>query len=154
MARAPYVRNEAKYTAYYMNQAGGGGELPGYIGSRVQYGGVAGIFRALYRMAVPLILKGVGIAKPHLKTAAKNIAGDVVSKITRAAFNKQDGSGLVVVTKRPKKRPPSFSTAHARPSKKRKTKKTRAKKTKSVKKQSFGRRRPAKSRRIAKDIFK
>lgn len=116
MVHAPFVRDDAKYLDYYTMQAAG--NLPGYVGSRVQYGnGLAGIFKALYRMAIPLFIRGAMIAKPHLKTAVKNIAGDVVSNITRAAFSKQkqqDGHGLAIITKRGKKRPPSINARSKR----------------------------------------
>lgn len=140
----PFVRDEAKYTAYYLNQAGG--ELPGYSGARVQYGnGLAGVFRAIYRTVFPLIKRGLTIAKPHLKSAAKNIVGDVMSNVTREAFSNktQDGNGLAVVTKTRKRRPP---TAHVPKSK-------RTKRTKTVKKRSFCRKRRSKNTRFPQDIF-
>lgn len=60
-----------------MNQAGG--DLPGFIGASTQYGnGLEGILRSLYRIALPLLKSGFSLVKPHLKTAATNIAGDVV----------------------------------------------------------------------------
>ena len=107
MTHSPYTRDDARYMSYYMKQAGG--ELPGFIGASTQYGnGLGGIFRSLFRMALPLLKSGFSLAKPHLKTAATNIAGDVVSNITRNTLLKQqDGSGLVVYSRRPLKRPPS-----------------------------------------------
>ena len=76
--RKAYTADDGRYLTYYMNQAGG--ELPGFIGASTQYGhGLGGIFRNLFRMAVPLLKKGFNIAKPHLKTAATSIIGDVVS---------------------------------------------------------------------------
>ena len=146
MIHTPFVRDEAKYTAYYVNQAGG--DLPGYSGSRVQYGnGLAGIFRAIYRTVVPLFKRGIAIAKPHLTSAAKNIAGDVMSNVTRAAFSnkRQDGNGLAVVTKKRKRTP---ATAHAQ-----KFKRPRTKRTKTVKKGSFSRKRRVKNTRVPQDIF-
>lgn len=60
------------YVNYYQNQAGGG--LLGYAGGAVMYGsGLGGLFRGLFRMAVPLLKTGFNIAKPHLKMAAKNM---------------------------------------------------------------------------------
>ncbi len=68
-----------RYVAYYRNQAGNG--LPGYAGGPVMYGsGIGGIFKALFRTALPLLKRGFSIAKPHLKAAARNIASDVVTK--------------------------------------------------------------------------
>lgn len=120
MTRTPYQRDDARYMAYYMNQAGG--ELPGFIGASTQYGnGLGGIFRSLFRMAVPLFKRGFSIAKPHLKTAVANIAGDVVSNIARsAAGGKQEGNGLVVYARRPRKRPPFGHARKTHLSKKRK----------------------------------
>lgn len=87
---------------YYQTQAGYG--LPGFHGAPVMYGaGVGGIFRRLFRMAVPLFKKGVDIAKPHLKTAARNIAQDVVSRVSQGIMNKvvpQQGSGFMYLKRR------------------------------------------------------
>ena len=57
---------------------------------------------------MPLLRKGIGIAKPHLKTAAKNIVSDVVSNVIRPRHqeNNQEGSGLHVVQRRAIYRPP------------------------------------------------
>ena len=76
----PYAQDPQRYVLYYQNQAGG--VLHGYAGAPVMYGsGLGGIFRGLFRMAVPLLKKGFNIVKPHLKTAAKNVVSDVVSNI-------------------------------------------------------------------------
>ena len=76
----PREHNTADYVDYYRNQAGGG--LPGYAGGGVMYGaGLGGLFRGLFRMAIPLLKRGFSIAKPHLKSAAKNIVSDVVSNV-------------------------------------------------------------------------
>ncbi len=121
MTHSPYTRDDTRYISYYMNQAGG--ELPGFVGTSTQYGhGLGGIFRNLFRMAVPLLKRGFNLAKPHLKTAATNIVGDVVSNIVRNMTTKQqEGNGLMVYTKRPAKRPPSRQGRHQPVSKKRKT---------------------------------
>lgn len=99
-----------RYVAYYKNQAGNG--LPGYSGGGVMYGaGLGGLFRGLFRMAVPLLRTGFSIAKPHLKSAAKNILSDVVSHTLSNSFNNnntQDGSGLMVMTRKRKSRPPGI----------------------------------------------
>ena len=103
--RPPY--DEEKYVQYYLNQAGNG--LTGYEGSSTQYGaGIGGMFCSLFRMAVPLFKRGVSITKPHLKSAAKNIIGDVITNITRASSTpKQQGAGMIASFKRPTKYPPS-----------------------------------------------
>ncbi len=76
----PRGMNADDYVDYYRNQAGGG--LPGYAGGAVMYGsGLGGLFRGLFRMAVPLLKRRFSIAKPHLKSAAKHIATDVISNV-------------------------------------------------------------------------
>lgn len=103
--------NVADYIDYYRNQAGGG--LPGYAGGAVMYGaGLGGLFRGLFRMAVPLLKKGFNIAKPHLKAAAKNIVSDVVSNAMTRSYNgdpkAQDGSGLMVMARKRLSKPPGI----------------------------------------------
>lgn len=54
-------------------------------------------------MAVPLFKKGVDLVKPHVKTAARNVAQDVVSHVTRRIMNKispQEGSGFMYLKRR------------------------------------------------------
>ncbi len=91
-----------RYVTYYRNQAGNG--LPGYAGGPVMYGsGIGGIFKALFRTALPLLKRGFSIAKPHLKAAARNIASDVVTTALSRSYNDnnnegQNGKGLMVVT--------------------------------------------------------
>lgn len=60
----------------------------------MQYGnGLGGIFYSLFRMAVLLLKRGFSIARRHLKTAATNTAGDVVSNIMRnTTVGKQKGT--------------------------------------------------------------
>lgn len=95
------------YRDYYRAQAGSG--LPGFHGAPIMYGaGVGGIFRSLFRKAVPLLRRGFQLVKPHVKTAASNIARDVVGRVSGAVmkkFNKtdQEGSGLIYL-KRGRKR--------------------------------------------------
>lgn len=113
MRNSHYTHDDGRYMAYYMNQAGG--ELPGFIGSQTQYGnGLGGIFRGLLRMALPLLKRGFSLAKPHLKTAATNIIGDVVSNIAKGPFSgaqqqpeQQQGHGMLIHTRRALKRPPT-----------------------------------------------
>lgn len=97
------------YVDYYRNQAGGG--LPGYAGGSVMYGaGLGGLFRGLFRMAIPLLKKGFSIAKPHLKSAAKNIVSDVVTTAMSRGYTgndrNQDGSGLMVMARKRMTKPP------------------------------------------------
>ncbi len=92
-----------RYVAYYQNQAGSG--LPGYAGGPVMYGsGIGGIFKALFRTALPLLKRGFSIAKPHLKAAARNIASDVVTNALSRTYNAnnsegQNGKGLMVMSR-------------------------------------------------------
>lgn len=114
-----------RYVEYYTTQAGNG--LPGYHGSSAMYGaGLGGLFRGLFRMAIPLLKRGFSIAKPHLKSAARNIVGDVVNSVMSRQTKQQDGSGLMVMSRGVRKRPPGRRSLPK--SKKRKNEtKTRAK---------------------------
>ena len=92
--------------------------MPGYAGSPAMYGaGFARIFRNLFRMAIPLFKTGFKIAKPHLKTAAKNIVSDIVSNgLTHVMLSNQDGSGMLVMARKSVKRSPG--KRRGRPAKK------------------------------------
>ena len=86
------------YRAYYKAQAGRG--LPGFHGSVNMYGaGLGGIFRGLFRKAVPLLRRGFEFIKPHIKTAVHNIAGDVASHVMKKV-RPQEGSGLTYMKRR------------------------------------------------------
>ncbi len=92
-----------RYVAYYRSQAGIG--LPGYAGGPVMYGaGIGGIFKVLFRTALPLLKRGFTIVKPHLKTAARNIANDVVTSALSRSYNDtnndgQNGNGSMVMSR-------------------------------------------------------
>ncbi len=94
-----------RYVAYYRSQAGNGS--PGYAGGPVMYGGgIGGIFKALFRTALPLLKRGFSIVKPHLKTAARNIASDIVTSALSRSYNDtnnnnngQNGNGLMVMSR-------------------------------------------------------
>nr|DAC81399.1 TPA_asm: cupiennin [Pimephales minnow adintovirus] len=106
-----HYRESPDYVAYYQNQAGGA--LPGYAGGGVMYGsGLGGIFRGLFRMAIPLLKRGFSIAKPHLKSAAKNIASDVFSNVLMRSHGDegkaQGGSGLMVMARKRTSKPPGL----------------------------------------------
>lgn len=96
------------YLNYYKNQAGSG--MPGYAGGGIMNGaGLGGLFRGLFRMALPLLKRGFSIARPHLKNAAKNIVSDVVTNAMTHSFhnnNSQDGSGLMVMLRKRGSKPP------------------------------------------------
>lgn len=99
-----------RFIGYYQTQAGNG--LPGFSGAPVIYGrGIASIFSKLFRFVTPFIKRGVSIAKPHLKSAVKGFASDIVtsslSNLTRSNTpEQQEGSGLTLISRRPLKRPP------------------------------------------------
>jgi hypothetical protein len=63
-------------------------------------------------MVLPFMKRGLSIAKPHIKSAAKNIVSEVVANaMTRRAspdVEHQEGSGLMLLSRRPKKRPPGI----------------------------------------------
>lgn len=143
-----------RYVAYYQNQAGNG--LPGYAGGGVMYGaGLGGLFRGLFRMAVPLLKRGFSIARPHLKSAAKNILSDVVSNTLTHSFNNnhaQDGSGLMVMSRKRMSRPPGTRRSGQTQKKRKRTpKKTSVIKRK--RKETAKRVTTAKSKRSVKTIF-
>lgn len=124
------------YVDYYKHQAGNG--LPGFHGSPTMYGaGFGGIFKALFRMAVPLLKRGITIVKPHLKTAAKGIVSDVVSNIvTNASSQKQEGSGLAAIARKNTRRTPGRRIVIVNKKRKTAEKKVRLKKTKRKNKRS------------------
>lgn len=100
----------AVYARYYVVQAGHG--LEGFRGDEYMYGaGLAGLFRGLFRRAVPLFRKGIELVKPHVKNAARNIAKDALASVSTAVMDRlsrapqeQEGSGLVYVAKKTRKR--------------------------------------------------
>jgi len=106
---APYKVDPERYISYYRAQAGNG--LPGYAGGGVMYGsgfasGIGGLFKGLFRMAMPFFRRGISIAKPHLKSAAKNIMSDVVTSALTKSYNNndengQEGHGLMVMSRKP-----------------------------------------------------
>ncbi|KAL1256637.1 hypothetical protein QQF64_012182 [Cirrhinus molitorella] len=152
----PYTYNTdpERYVAYYQNQAGNG--LPGYAGGGVMYGsGLGGVFRKLFRMAMPLLKQGFRIAKPHLKSAAKNILSDVVTNTLTHSFNNnntQDGSGLMVMSRKRMSRPPGVRrSGQTQKKRKRAPKKTSV--IKRGRKTASKRVTTAKSKRSANTIF-
>jgi len=72
-----------RYTRYYVNQSGSGGEVgPVYRASfRVQRGnGIGSFFRGLYRFVKPLLYSGAkAVGKEALKTGS-NIITDLFNK--------------------------------------------------------------------------
>lgn len=78
MALTPYVCCTKQFEEHYAGQSGSG--LPYYQGIPLQKGyGLGGIFRRLFRSALPFIISGAkNVGKEALKTGAQ-IAGDVLS---------------------------------------------------------------------------
>lgn len=106
-----HTRDPHRFVSYYENQVGGA--LPGFSGAPVMYGrGIGSIFSKLFRFVAPLMKRGFAIAKPHLKSAAKNIASEVITHAVgklgdRSAQGVQEGSGsMMVLARRARKRPP------------------------------------------------
>lgn len=103
-----------RFVPYYINQAGNG--LPGFVGAPVVYGrGLGSMLSRAFRFVMPFLKRGVNLAKPHLKTAAKGIASDVVgavtSRLVKGQEPVQEGSGLLQLSRRSRKR-----SLHALPS--------------------------------------
>ena len=70
----------------------------------MMYGaGVGGIFRSLFRKAIPLLRRDLEIIKPHAKNTAQNIAKDVIGHVSWAVLDKvvkpakQEGSSLIYI---------------------------------------------------------
>ena len=77
-----------RYVRYYANQVG---HNPYFSGQPVQYGrGLGSIFSRIFRFITPLIKTGVSIAKPHVKSAAKNIAGELASRAIKRMTSMND----------------------------------------------------------------
>lgn len=142
------MHDPRRFVSYYESQVGGA--LPGFVGSPVMYGrGIGSVFSKLFRFISPLVKKGFSLAKPHLKTAAKNIASDVISQAVGRMSGAsdqgvQEGSGgMMVLARRPRKRPPGQRVMTGK-------KRQRAGKKKSVDRSLTKRRNPAKT---SADIF-
>ena len=146
-----HINNVDKYAAYYTAQAGG--DLPGYSGLSSQYGaGLGGIFRGLFRLAFPLLKKGFTVAAPHLKTAAKNIVSDVITRVVDHSSRQQKGSGILAMARHPIKRPPG-QRGMSQPKKRRRVF-NKKQPTEVLRKTQAKRRKPTKRRKTrAKDIF-
>ena len=148
----PFSHDTDRYISYYTAQAGG--DLSGFSGSASQYGsGIGGIFRGLFRTVFPLIKKGFAIAKPHLKTAGKNIISDVIAKAVNS--DRQEGSGMVALSRRAIKRPPGQRRGASVKAKRVRRQTTRHKKqrTKTAKRRLPRKRRSTHRRASHKDIF-
>lgn len=104
---------------YYINQAGHGAQLPGFMGGPTMYGhGIAGFFSKIFRYVMPFARKTYEIAKPHLKSAARDLTKHAITKIMDSSLTdsrqQQEGSGLNVLARLPLKRPPGDRVSHKR----------------------------------------
>lgn len=113
-----------RFVSYYESQVGG--TLPGFYGAPVMYGrGIGSIFSKLFRFVAPLLKRGFAVAKPHLKTAATNIASEavqrVVGKLTQQR-NQEGSGGIMVLSRRKRKRPPGNRVSSKKRSKSKKSK--------------------------------
>lgn len=137
-ARLP--QDPHRFVRYYEGQVGG--SLPGFYGAPVMYGrGIGSIFSRLFRFVSPLFKSGFAVAKPHLKTAATNIATDAVKRVMgKLTEPRQEGAGgMMVLSRRKRKRPPGERIKN----------KSAGVKSKSVKTSGGKRRKPQRS----SDIF-
>ena len=143
MASRRLIDDPHRFVSYYEGQVGG--TLPGFYGAPVMYGrGIGSIFSKLFRFVSPLLKKGFAVAKPHLKTAATNIAADAVKRVAGKLTEQrnQEGSGIMVLSRRMRKRPPGDRVVSSK-------KPTKRKRSKSVSGDSVKRRKSAQS----SDIF-
>lgn len=103
-----------RFVRYYEGQVGS--FLPGFYGAPVMYGkGIGSIFSRLLSFVSPLFKTGFAVAKPHLKTAATNIATDAVKRVMGKLTEPcQEGAGGMmgerVKNKNPGVKPKSVKT--------------------------------------------
>lgn len=116
-----------RFVNYYVNQAGNG-SLRGFQGVPVMYGrGLGSILSRAFRYILPFLKQGYNIFKPHLKTATKGIASDVVGAVTSKIINSgnrqqsQEGSGLLRITRKKRKKSTASLPRIISKNKKRKT---------------------------------
>lgn len=86
-----YTHNPNIYREHY------GNGLPGFHGTRMQYGHGWG---TLARRAIPLLKTGVKIIAPHLKKAAKEIAKDVGGRLVSTAYKRKAQQKPVIQRKK------------------------------------------------------
>ena len=82
-----YIHNPRIYQHYFKSQTGSA--LPGFEGTRMhrqQWGsGIASVLGKLAQKAIPLLVCGAKLGKPHLVKAAKSIAKDVTKSVAEEA---------------------------------------------------------------------
>jgi len=103
-----YIHNPKIYQHHFKSQLGSG--LPGFEGTRMhrqQWGsGIGSMLAKLARKAIPLLISGAKLAKPHVVKAAKGIAKDVtktvLDKASTKLFNKKRKAKRAPVRRRKK----------------------------------------------------
>ena len=81
-----YIHNPNIYRHHFQR----GSALPGFRGTRMhrQHGdGIGSFLGKLARKAIPLLISGAKLAKPHVMNAAKNIANDVGKSVVKTITN-------------------------------------------------------------------
>ena len=98
-----YIHNPNIYRHHFQS----GNALPGFHGRRMhrqQGDGIGAFLGKLARKAIPLLISGAKLAKPHVIKAAKHIAEDVgksvVGKIIGTKSNKRKKGGVNRVRRR------------------------------------------------------
>ena len=82
-----YIHNPNIYRHHYDSQVGSA--IPGFSGVRMHRGdGIGAFLGKLARKAIPLLISGAKLAKPHLKKAAKSIAKEAAQKVLHEATNR------------------------------------------------------------------
>ena len=77
-----YKQDPLIYRSHFCHHVGG--DLPGFKGTRMQYGNAIGSFLgALVCTAIPLIKTGVKIAAPHAKKAARNVVRELTGQVVQ-----------------------------------------------------------------------
>ena len=90
----PYIHNPRLYQHHYTSQIGSA--LPGFEGVRMHRGqrgrGTGSLLSKLAGKAIPLIMSGMRMAKPHMAKAAKGLAKEVTEKVTQEAVARLTGT--------------------------------------------------------------
>ena len=87
--------NGKLFDRYYSNQAGSGGGVDVFRGTRMQKGhGLGGLFRGLFKSAMPLLKSGMKAAAPMLKRGAKTLGKQVLDSGMNLAGDLLDGESI------------------------------------------------------------
>ena len=83
----PYIHNPNLYRDHYRSQLGG--NLPGFRGMSMhrQHGnGIGALLSKLACKAIPLLMSGAKMIKPHVIKAAKGVVNDVAGNVVSSVF--------------------------------------------------------------------